>query len=69
MRKAARNEWMISRGAIFAAAFAGALLIWDVSKYLIENNADPLALSEACFYFLGIPAFFLLMWYLIKKLP
>lgn len=69
MKKAIRNEWMISRGAIFASVFAGALLIWDISKYLIEHNIAPIALSEACFYLIVFPCFFLLMWYIIKKLP
>lgn len=35
--KANRNEWMISRGALFAAAFAGALLILELVKFFCKK--------------------------------
>lgn len=37
MRKAKRNEWMISRGAAFAAIFSGCIVLIELVKLLISH--------------------------------
>jgi len=67
--KAVEQNHQLIRVGGFAAAFAGVVILFDVLKFCVEQKAVPMSSYDICFYFLGVPAFFLWMYYLIRKLP
>lgn len=53
---------------VVASVGTGGFLVWDISKFCIEKKYLSMSGSDVCFYFFGVPAFFLLMYYLIRRL-
>ncbi len=56
-------------GVMGAAIFAGGLLIWDITKFLIDKKICPNYYAEVFFHLLIAPVLFVLIYFAIRKLP
>ncbi len=61
-----RNEKYLRHGAVWAALFAGGLLIWDVIKFLVENGSIEKGQVVAYLFLLLLS---ILVALLVRKLP